>query len=258
MTNPGHMLDALWRVIESANVSLQDCLIFLPSRRAVRSAEKMFVDKNKSRAILLPKLVALGEGIDDGEIEEDVFQNEVFSNLERVVILSKLLSVDSSVGNISTALPIARDLVRCQDYLENEGLSSADIDWESLVADNEYAEHFKSKAKMLNILTRVLPDFAKGRMTAAAQRNKDVRSWIGVCDNYKLVVVCGSTASVPATADLMEYIAGLQNGRIILPGKIDGRVQDFELNTNPYKAEYKFLKRIGIEPRDVIPIDVGA
>ncbi len=258
MTNPGHMLDALWRVIESANVSLQDCLVFLPSRRAVRSAEKMFVDKNQSRAILLPKLVALGEGIDDGETEEDVFQNEVFSNLERVVILSKLLSADSSVGNISTALPIARDLVRCQDYLENEGLNSADIDWESLVAGNEYAEHFKSKAKMLNILTTVLPGFANGRITAAAQRNKDVRSWIGVCDNYKLVIVCGSTASVPATADLMEYIAGMQNGRIILPGKIDGRAQDFELNTNPYNAEYKFLKRIGVEPCDVIPIDVGA
>ena len=81
VTNPGHMLDALWRVIESANVSLQDCLVFLPSRRAVRSAEKMFVDKNQSRAILLPKLVALGEGIDDGETEEDVFQNNIFSNL---------------------------------------------------------------------------------------------------------------------------------------------------------------------------------
>lgn len=248
------MLDALRLVIENAKVDLPDCLIFLPSRRSVRAAEKMFAE-TRGGAVILPKLVALGEGVDDDT--QDEMTGDVFSNLERVTVLAKLLAADSNIHNISTALPIARDFVRMQDYMENEGINSAEINWEDVIESREYAQHFKSKAKLLNILTNVLPNLADGRMTATMSRNADVRAWIDETHKYKLVVVCGSTASVPATADLMVRIAGLSNGRIILPGKIDGRIKDFELNTNPYNAEYKFLKRISVSPDDVIKINVG-
>ena len=251
VTNPTKMLDALYSIVSEAGVAVQDCLIFLPSRRAVRGAEKMFAQKNGG-AVLLPKLVALGEGVDLDEFVSD----NTFSNLERVVLLAKLLSEDANIGNISTALPIARDAVRMQDYLENEGVNSQDIDWENLI-DERYAKHFQAKAKMLNILTKVLPSAADGRVTDAAQRNADVRAWINEINKYPLVVVCGSTASVPATADLMVAVSKLPQGKIILPGKIDGRPEDFELDTNPYNSEYKFLSRIGICPDDVIKIDVG-
>lgn len=253
ITNPARMLDALYSVVMASNVPLADCLIFLPSRRAVRVAEKLFVEK-AGGAVLLPKLVALGEGIDDAE---EIISPNVFSNTERVVLLAKLLAADANIGNMSTALTIARDLVRCQDYLENEGVDSSKINWENLV-DDRFAEHFKAKAKMLNILTGFLPSAANGRITSAAQRNNDVRAWIHELDKYSFVVVCGSTASVPATADLMVAVANIPHGRIILSGKISGRVADFTLNTNPYNAEYKFLSRLGMTDADVIPIDVGA
>jgi len=252
VTNPARMLDALYSVIMASGVRVRDCLIFLPSRRAVRAAEKMFVEK-AGGAVILPKLVALGEGVDDAD---KINSPDVFSNTERVILLAKLLSADANIGSMSTALTIARDFVRCQDYLENEGVDSGSIDWESLV-DEKYAGHFQAKAKMLNILTSVLPAAAGGRMTAAASRNADVRAWVHEIDKYPLVVVCGSTASVPATADLMVAIANLSHGRIILPGQIDGRISDFGLNTNPYNAEYKFLSRLGLSPSDVITIDVG-
>ena len=252
VTNPTKMLDALYSVVSESGVALADCLIFLPSRRAVRSAEKMFVEKNGG-AVILPKLIALGEGIDD---LEDISEPDVFSNSERVILLAKLLAADANIGNMSTALTVARDFVRCQDYLENEGVDSSKIDWENLVGE-KYSGHFQSKAKMLNILTNVLPNMAGGRMTAAAKRNADVRAWLNEIGKYKSVIVCGSTASVPATADLMVGVANLSQGRIILPGKIDGQAQDFELNTNPYNSEYKFLLRVGVNPSDVIKIDVG-
>ena len=82
------MLDALYSVVQDTGVALQDCLIFLPSRRAVRAAEKMFVEKNGG-AIILPQLVALGEGIDDVDITE---YEDSFSNFERVILLTKLFS----------------------------------------------------------------------------------------------------------------------------------------------------------------------
>ena len=254
-TNPAKMIDALFQIMDASGVDLRDMLIFLPSRRAVRTVEMALV-KRVGRAVLLPHLVALGEGVDDPEFIDDIGGTDVITNLERVAVIARLLTADADIKNLGMALPIARDLVRMQDYMENEGVNASDIDWGALV-DDKYANHFQAKAKMLNIMSRVMEEFGAGRVTQTQKRNDDIRAWCGVLDKYKLVIVCGSTASVPATADLMVAVAQRAHGRIILSGKIDGRKEDFELNTNPYNAEQKFLARIGCDVADVVPIDVG-
>lgn len=250
------MADALWTVMEGSGVDVADMLIFLPSRRAVRTVEKMIAEKSGGVAIL-PRLVALGEGVDEADLENAESAPDVISNMERVAILTRLIAADANVGNLTTALAVAHDLVRMQDYLENEGVDAATIDWTSLV-DEKFASHFQSKAKILGILSSFMEKYACGRVTSTTARNRDIRAWINQLDKYKLVIVCASTASVPATADLMANVAGIPHGRIILSGKIDGRVADFELDTNPYNSEYKFLSRIGVAPADVCLIDVGA
>ena len=257
-TNPAHTLDALWHVISSSNVPLNDILIFLPSRRAIRSVEQMLADKFGG-AVMLPELVALGEGVEDPEMTEVVTQDTI-SNTERTVILAKLLSADKHIGTIAAALPIARDFVRMTDYLENEGIDTSDIDWENIIGE-QYASHFHDKAKILQILSNNIAAITRGKPTVSEKRNADIRAWIPYINSenfpYKLVIVCGSTASVPATADLMVAVANAKFGRIILSGKIDGRAQDFALTTNPYYSEYKFLSRIGCDVSNIIPIDVG-
>ena len=255
VTNPARMADALWRVMTDSGVDVADMLIFLPSRRAVRTVEKMIAERSGGVAIL-PTLVALGSGVDDIDADE-ISPDDVISNTERVIVLARLLAADANIGSITTALSVAQDLVRMQDYLENEGIDAAGINWADLV-DEKYAGHFQDKAKILNILSSVMGQYADGRITSTVARNRDIRAWVDVLDKYKLVIVCSSTASVPATADLMVAVANLSHGRIILPGKIAGRVCDFELDTNPYNAEYKFLTRLGLGVDDVQPIDVGS
>ena len=252
-TNPARISDALWDLIVKSGVSLSDMLIFLPSRRAVRSVEKMIAKKSGGVA-MLPMLVPLGDGADE-EIDACDAPSEI-SEFERVVVLAKLLSADANVGNLATGLMLARDLIRMQDYLENEGIDAATVDWADLV-DEKYANHFQNKAKILNILSEFMCMYANGRKTGVQIRNADIRNWVNYFDKYKLVVVCGSTASVPATADLMRAVYALPHGRIILSGKINGRVADFELDTNPYNSEHKFLISIGVCADDVLPIDVG-
>ncbi len=254
-TNPAKIVDALWTLMVQSGVDIADMLIFLPSRRAVRTVEKMIVEKSGGAAIL-PMLVALGEGVDDPDEEDAPVDADVITNTQRIVLMARLLAADSSVGNYTTALTLAHDLVRMQDYLENEGVDATQIDWGNLV-DEKYARHFQNKARFLEILSSFMADYAGGKITSTMARNREIRNWVNYLDRYKLVIVCASTASVPATADLMVEIANKAHGRIILSGKISGRVQDFELNTNPYNAEYKFLKRLGLEPDDVQPIDVG-
>lgn len=203
-------------------------------------------------AIILPRLVALGEG--DDEDFDDV--DDAIPDALRLVITARLLAADASIGNVATAITVARDLLRMQDYLENEGINAADINWAALV-DEKYAVHFQRKAALLNILARAQNEISDNRLTRTQIRNRDIRAWIGKLNVYKLVIVCGSTASVPATADLMAAVATSENGRIILSGHISGNDKDFASNTNPYNAEYRFLKRIGVDLTDIRPIDVG-
>ena len=182
-TNPARMADALWHVMEQSGVDVSDMLIFLPSRRAVRTVEMALV-KRAGTAVLLPHLVALGEGVDEAEYADESDAPDVISNMERVVVAAHLLTADTKIHNLATALPIARDLVRMCDYLENEGIDVATIDWASLV-DEKYATHFMDKAQMLNIMSRVMAEFGAGRVTQTQQRNSDIRAWINVLDKYK-------------------------------------------------------------------------
>ena len=156
-TNPARISDALWNLIKSSGVNISDMLIFLPSRRAVRSVEKMIAEKSGGAA-LLPTLVPLGDGADE-DIEDTTDVTEI-SDSERVVVLAKLLAADANVGNLSTGLMLARDLIRLQDYLENEGVDAARVNWSELV-DERYANHFQNKAQILNILSEFMQMVAK-------------------------------------------------------------------------------------------------
>lgn len=246
-SNPWRITDALWELISPYQNDFSRVLIFLPSNRAQRSVERMIVKKT-GHAVIMPVLVPLGNGIDE---DDDVYTDTI-SNQERIIILSKLLSMDANVKNISTALPLARDFIRMQDYLENEGIKISDINWSDLI-DEKYASHFQNKARVLDIIKQV----CNQRLTSTQKRNNDIRGWKKHLNEYDCVIVCGSTASVPATADLMCAVANNKNGKIILSGKISGRTEDFILDTNPYNSEYHFLQRIGLSPDDVIVMDVG-
>ena len=45
VSNPSRMLDGLWQIMQDSEIDLPDMLIFVPNRRAVRSVEKMIVEK---------------------------------------------------------------------------------------------------------------------------------------------------------------------------------------------------------------------
>ncbi len=254
VSNPAKILDGLWQIIgESQKKDYSKNLIFLPSRRSVKSVTNMFVQK-LGAGVILPELVPLGEEGFDGE--SDIIDVDVISNTERIVLLTKLLMADDAISSFSVALPLATQLLRMLDYIENEGINPDEINFIDLV-DEKYAKHFKHKAKFLDILTKVFPAVLGNSVTKVQHRNAGVLGWVKLLKNYEKIIVCGSTASVPVAAKLMQHIANMDNGYIILPGKISGNENEFLLPTNPYFSEYKFIKSLNKNLSDIKTLDVG-
>ena len=183
------MLDGLWQIISESKLDLSKILIFLPNRRAIRSTEKMIANR-MGGATILPRLVPLGEGIEDDDFDK---QDDTVSELERIVVLSYLISGLPDVQNIAAAIPIAHTLVTMQDYMDNSGIKISDVDWGCLV-DDKFAHHFRDKAKFLDLLSHVNNGIFHGRQTEVQRRNSDVYAW---CDYIKnmpvddsLIIVC--------------------------------------------------------------------
>jgi ATP-dependent helicase/nuclease subunit B len=231
--DPTKMIDLLaYLILKDQSISacsgMGDVLAFVPTRRAARKLERVLA-KRMGGAAVMPKIVGLGEGADD---EDD---GGAIGNLERKIILAGLLMpVAENVGakcGFAGALNVAAELTTLEDYLENEGIDALSVDWPALVADER-------KAAFLNVLAEI--DW--GRPTAAAARNRGIRGWAARLGDYGRVYLCGSTASVAATRELMARIAGMPNGCVILPGMVENFCDIGR--TDPYWSIKRFLKEL--------------
>ena len=222
-------------ILKGGNDNLANKLVFVPTRRAGRTLEKMLSEKSGG-AVMLPQIVPLGEGFDDEDENK-----EIIGNTERRIALAKIiLSVSEEIhipNNFSGALSVATELIRLQDYLENEGLSISDIDWNKVI-DNE------QKVKFINLIKHL--DLGK---TSSQIRNEEIRKWVNHLHEYDYVYCCGSTASVKSTRDLMEEIYKLPNGFIIFPGLVTN--MDDVGRTDPYWSIKRFLVGKKIETMEI-------
>ncbi|MDR1696949.1 MAG: hypothetical protein LBR41_01875, partial [Rickettsiales bacterium] len=233
VSNPARIMDALIELCD------ENTLVFLPSRRAIRAAERSFAAGRAG--VLLPQFVALGES---DELTEDAEPQT-----PRIIEYSKLVRAMFPEMSMSGALSLAAELVTMADYIETEQIPIPD--WEKLV-DEKYAEHFQTKAKFLNIIKNISAD-----NTAARRRNENIKNWIGKIGDYGRVIVCGSTGSIPATRRLMAAVAMAENGMVILPGKVRRMKDEGRSETNPYFSELNFLEKIGITPDEIKTINNG-
>ena len=214
--------------------SMEGTLVFVPTRRAARSLEQKLVQLSGGAAVL-PKIIGLGETDDD----ED--EPEAISQIERKIILSDiLLSVAGKVGlreSFQGIFPVAGEFVQLSDYLENEGLDAAAVNWDEYVADDR-------KRALLGALSAI--DY--GRPTSAQIRNAGQRRWLDRLGDFDRVFCIGSTGSVRATRELMEKISGMENGVVVLPGLCEFTSSFPNIGrTDPYYTIKEFLSDKKVE-----------
>lgn len=215
---------------------LSRALVLLPTRRACRNIQQAFLRASQGRALLLPQLMPLGD-LDPDELLINAGETllgegggldlpPALPPMRRQLLLSQLvlkwaeLRPDAVGMSEDQAVRLAGELGRLLDQVQTEGLDFAALI--GLVPE-DYAAHWQVTLEFLEILTKTWPAIEEelGAVGAAERRrlllNAQVRQWRDSPPDFP-VVVAGSTGSIPAVAELIDVVAGLPEGMVVLPG----------------------------------------
>src|SRR2546421_2329100 len=218
--------------------------LFLPTRRACSLARDAFLDVLQVGAAVLPRIVPLGD-IDEDELafaeaasgEASLEVPPELGGLERRMLLARLVLQWAAqlkpqggeppliVHSPAAALALADALARLID-----DMTTRQVAWDKLnglVPDN-LDRYWQLTLDFLKIAGEHWPKLLaeRGAIEPAARRDLLIEAErIRLAVNDGPVIAAGSTGSMPATAKLLDTIAKLPHGAVVLPG-LDTELDD--------------------------------
>ncbi|GGI30602.1 double-strand break repair protein AddB [Bradyrhizobium guangdongense] len=265
---------------------LADATLYLPTRRAMRVVREIFLDEMKADAVVLPRIVALGD-IDEDELafadEGEQFSGATpleipprLGELERRLTLAQLVAAWAKgpvlaplvVGGPASTLALAGDLARLIDDMVTRGVAWSALD--GLVPDmlDRYWQHSLDFLRIARIawpahlaeINRIEPAARRDLLIAAEAKRLTAHP-------NGPVIAAGSTGSMPATAKFLHAVASLPHGAVVLPGldtdldedawrSIGGSrdllgITENPTSNHPQYAMHALLDRFGIKRSDV-------
>ena len=237
----GAILDGGIAGAKPAPESLPAYRIYLPTRRSVRALQDAFLRRAAGRALLLPRILAIGESDEEASLLLGTSGGELLApaigKLERQLVLTRLVlawgrsiraalesegALDASLAaaNPAQSAALAKGLASLMDMIETEGADVARL--ATLVPDG-FSAHWQRTLDFLRIVTEHFPAHLaeRGLVAPAIRRNLALAQEARLIAEHPPagpVIVAGVTGSVPATVRLMQAVAGLPQGVIVLPG----------------------------------------
>lgn len=254
-------------------LALARMTVLLPTRRGCRALHDAFLRRAEGRPVLLPRLKPLGDldadelggaGEDAAEGADAAALPPAMPGLRRQLRLAREIiergagpagsAEDGAPPTAEQAARLAAELARLLDQVQTERLSLDRLD---RLVPEDYARHWQRTLDFLGLLRERWPAWleAEGCLDPAERRNRllgaQAESWRR--DPPKdPVIVAGSTGSIPATADLIEVVAWLPTGRVVLPGLDRGADEDqwqaiIDDAAHPQHGLALLLQRLGLD-----------
>lgn len=256
-------------------LALARVLVLLPTRRACRALQDAFLRHSGGRALLLPRMVPIGD-VDEDALQFDLLAMQTpeterdippaIGDMRRRLLLARLVQEsaaqtgDSASGDgqlpIDQAVRLAAELSNLLDQVQTERL---DFDALAGLVPEDYAVHWQLTLQFLGVLTGAWPErlAAEGVIDSAERRNLLLAAR---AENWQRnppptpVIAAGSTGSIPATADLLAVVARLPTGAVVLPGldrELDPEVWDQIEPSHPQFGLRHLLSRLSVSRDDV-------
>ena len=189
--------------------------VVVNSRRAGRRLTSLLAAEG---ARLLPRIMPVAElALDPGTVLP-LPVSGLRRRLELSQLILRLLDADPSLAPRSAAFDLATSLARLIDEMHEEGVSA-----EALINQDfgELTAHWQRSLKVLSIITRYFGPSGSADLSPAALLDLQVRNmtqrWEANPPKDPILVV-GSTGSRGTTFRLMQAVAKLPQGAIVLPG----------------------------------------
>jgi len=221
-------------------LALAATTIYLPTRRACRLIRDVFLDALQTQSAILPRFVPIGD-IDEDEIAfaqsaagplaaQALDLPDAIEGQERNLQLSRLILGWASAiapeegaplvaGNPASALALAGELARLLD-----DMTTRKVDWamlDGLVPDH-LDVYWQLTLRFLKIAREYWPAYLaeQQKIEPAERRDRLIGAEIERLKRGTSgpVIAAGSTASMPSTAMLLDTIARLPHGAVVLPG----------------------------------------
>jgi ATP-dependent helicase/nuclease subunit B len=211
--------------------------LLLPTRRAVRSLREAFLRVGLPGAaagtpLLLPRMRPIGDldsdelWLGEGGADQDALAvPPAIPELRRRLLLTRLVLRWGERRGGQPLVPgqaaaLAASLARLLDNAAAEGASFDRI--HDLVPEN-LAEHWRIVHGFLEILPQYWPGIVaeEGALDPADRRNRLLRRQAAIWRRLPPgdpVIAAGLTGGIPALAELLSVVAGLERGAVILPG----------------------------------------
>ena len=256
-------------------LALARVLVLLPTRRACRALQDAFLRHSGGRALLLPRMVPIGD-VDEDALQFDLLalqtadtEQEIppaIGDMRRRLLLARLVqesaaqTSDTQSGDgqlpIDQAVHLAGELSNLLDQVQTERLGFERL---AELVPEDYATHWQLTLQFLEVLTGAWPELlaAEGAVDAAERRNLLLAARAAHWQHSPPttpVIAAGSTGSIPATADLLAVIARLPGGAVVLPGldqELDAAVWDLVEPSHPQFGLRQLLAHLGVSREDV-------
>src|ERR1700722_11527220 len=267
--------------------SLTQATLYLPTRRAGRMAREIFLDELNTDAVLLPRIVALGD-IDEDELafaeEPEPYGGAAplqippkLGDLDRRLTLARLVAMWAKspvsaplvVGGPASTLALAGDLARLMDDMVTRG-----VGWDALdgLVPDQLDKYWQYSLEFLRIARQAWPAHLQEiqKIEPAARRDLLIEAEAKrlTAHHDGPVIAAGSTGSMPATARFLHAIARLPQGAVVLPGldtdldddawqmiggvrDVQGKFTTHPSSNHPQFAMHALLHRLGIKRSDV-------
>lgn len=248
-------------------ISLSKVLILLPNRRAVRSLSEAFLRLMNGKAAILPNMQPIGDVDEDGlVIGGGGFYEHLEIRPSTPVFLRRSILMDiiaswyrrrgEDIPESANRAQLALALEHLLDQIQTEELSINEL---KNIVPEKYSVHWQQTLELLKILTEHWPQVLKltGYMDAAERRNLLMtmlgKNWL---DNPPLdpIIAAGSTGSIKATSSLLDVIARLPKGIVVLPGidrNLDDESWEAISNAHPQAMMKALLNRMRVDRLDI-------
>ena len=247
-------------------LALTRTTILLPTRRAVRSLTEAFLRASKGRALLLPRLLPVGD-LDAEELaisgdEGGIEIPPALPPLQRQLLLAQLVLKwpQGQAGHLTPgqAVPLARSLA---EFLDTVQTARGDVAALKNLAPDRFAEHWQQVLTFLGIVTDNWPAIlaTRGALDPAERRNRVLAARIAAWAKtppQEPVIAAGLSGGIAAVGDLIAAVARLPQGEIVLAGLdldsagLDAVAADA---THPQHLHARLLARFGLVPERIPP-----